>query len=540
MSDSENMEVLPPDPEYHQTENEFELQNPKHKVSHSAQPAAHVPLVQQPLVPERSLLCKHYVAPQENCYESAVQTLQCRVFNRTKNIIAAQNNNPLYERKKCSFETQTVHFRQEFAQTSREAYTQPYNPILYGSDKTQGEYTMTGRASRYVQSEVFLERKLRAVILIQSMIRKYNAIELVDEVRAKKQQHEFDADQLKSKREQEIELEKQLQLQRRVQPKTKADFNLLQLEIETWVRQQKFSIQQANLPPEARQAALELLVEKQSKLIANVDSLRRTAQILQKNDKIVSFFRKTAEPRQWQMSDGSFCSVHTPYTMRASVLRDIYYGLEENRDLDQRLDLLLQTKYVLKEFDCELTRDTIRLIDEEADLLSRNRPQSSFIGLRKRIQNNFLQFCECPEFNPAVAVVINKEELIFRPNTLPIVEKMNKIKREAIGRLKNFQQKKAVYGQMDLFKRQFGILGLTGALRTEINEQLENGETENVEINNDEEIQVEIVGAFAMVVDQKRFDEDGIIFQLEIVGKNEEGVQYKLIGEKGKVWAERE
>ncbi|CAL5970985.1 IQ_calmodulin-binding motif family protein [Hexamita inflata] len=117
---------------------------------------------------------------------------------------------------------------------------------------------------------------------------------------------------------------------------------------------------------------------------------------------------------------------------------------------------------------------------------------------------------------------------------------MNKIKREAIGRLKNFQQKKAVYGQMDLFKRQFGILGLTGALRTEINEQLENGETENAEINNDEEIQVEIVGAFAMVVDQKRFDEDGTTFQLEIIGKNEEGVQYKLIGEKGKVWAERE
>ena len=64
-------------------------------------------------------------------------------------------------------------------------------------------------------------------------------------------------------------------------------------------------------------------------------------------------------------------SVNTPYTVRASVLRNVYFGLEEEKSLDDRLDLLLQAKFILKEFDCELTRDTIRLIDEEADLLSK-------------------------------------------------------------------------------------------------------------------------------------------------------------------------
>ena len=107
----------------------------------------------------------------------------------------------------------------------------------------------------------------------------------------------------------------------------------------------------------------------------------------------------------------------------------------------------------MKEFDCELTRDTMRLIDEEADLLSRKRPYDTLIGLRKRVQQGFLQFCECAEFNPAVAIVLNKEQLQYRPNTLPIVGKMNAVKREAVGRLKNNELRKGIYGQMDMFKR---------------------------------------------------------------------------------------
>lgn len=91
------------------------------------------------------------------------------------------------------------------------------------------------------------------------------------------------------------------------------------------MRQQKFAIDQANLPLEARQAALELLVEKQARLIANIDQLKRVAQMLNKSDKVSQFFKKISEPRRWQLADGSFVFVDTPYTVRASTLRNIYY-----------------------------------------------------------------------------------------------------------------------------------------------------------------------------------------------------------------------
>ena len=57
----------------------------------------------------------------------------------------------------------------------------------------------------------------------------------------------------------------------------------------------------------------------------------------------------------------------------------------------------------MKEFDCNLTRDIVDLIDREADMLNRGRSESSFAGLRKRLSNLFLQFVETPDFNPESA-----------------------------------------------------------------------------------------------------------------------------------------
>jgi hypothetical protein len=61
--------------------------------------------------------------------------------------------------------------------------------------------------------------------------------------------------------------------------------------------------------------------------------------------------------------------------------------------LDERLDVLLHVKWTVKEFDCNLTRETVELIDREADLLNRGRDPRSMDGLRRRVANLFLQVC---------------------------------------------------------------------------------------------------------------------------------------------------
>jgi hypothetical protein len=64
--------------------------------------------------------------------------------------------------------------------------------------------------------------------------------------------------------------------------------------------------------------------------------------------------------------------VHTPSTVRAKELQQLYTGLKlPQLSLDERLDVLLHVKWMVKEFDCSLTREIVSLIEREADLLNR-------------------------------------------------------------------------------------------------------------------------------------------------------------------------
>lgn len=173
--------------------------------------------------------------------------------------------------------------------------------------------------------------------------------------------------------------------------------------------------------------------------------------------------------------------------------------MEEDTDLDTRLALLLRLKFILREFDCELTREAVRLADEEADLMSRGRPASSLVGLRKRLQNSFLTFCETPEFNPAVQALPDADKLIYRPETLPLSDataKLSQPQKEALARLKNNQTKKAAYGQVDRFRKQFGTLGLSGLLRqTEEQQKLTDEQPATNKLEFSQEILREDIGA---------------------------------------------
>ena len=65
-----------------------------------------------------------------------------------------------------------------------------------------------------------------------------------------------------------------------------------------------------------------------------------------------------ADPKKWLRTDGRFTEVHTPFTIRAKELMDIYYGLKLRKiSIDERLDILLNTKWTVNQYDEELTRE---------------------------------------------------------------------------------------------------------------------------------------------------------------------------------------
>ena len=88
-----------------------------------------------------------------------------------------------------------------------------------------------------------------------------------------------------------------------------------------------------------------------------------------------------ANPKKWKRLDARFTEVHTPFTTRAKELMDLYNGLRlPFLTIDERLDVLLHTKWTVKEFDCSLTREIVDLIDREADMLNRGRSEGSLEG----------------------------------------------------------------------------------------------------------------------------------------------------------------
>lgn len=197
------------------------------------------------------------------------------------------------------------------------------------------------------------------------------------------------------------------EIDRRMHPKTVSDFEVLYNELEKWRQVETRKLQEnLTLTPEQRQEELDGILVKETKLLQTIDRLKLTATSANRKQRIDSMLQYMSRPKQWQMSDGGVKEVHTPFTIRAKELMDLYNGLKSNLSgVDERLDLLVHVKWTVQEFECALTKEIVELADREADMLSRGRAGKSLEGLRKRLSNLFLQFTENPEFNPEAAAL---------------------------------------------------------------------------------------------------------------------------------------
>jgi hypothetical protein len=247
-----------------------------------------------------------------------------------------------------------------------------------------------------------------SVLLIQKMWQGYRARLYVYNLREEKKR-QASLVEMEARQDAAHDLTKQRkEIERRMHPKSVSDFEVLYNELDKWRQQEtkKLQDQQKQLSIEAKQKALEEILAKETKLLQTIDRLKLTANDSNRKQRIESMLQYMARPKQWQMSDGEVKEVHTPFTIRAKELTDLYHGLKMHlTSVDERLEVLLHVKWTVKEFDSQLTRDIIELIDREADMLNRGRKDKSLEGLRKRLTNLFLQFIETPEYNPEAATL---------------------------------------------------------------------------------------------------------------------------------------
>jgi len=296
-----------------------------------------------------------------------------------------------------SRDTQTAEFTTKSQQTMREASTQMKREDLYIDDGRDREIA----AKEYFSAEELLNLQKQHTVVLQRYWRGYMARKQAWNIRQSFYDKQVAEEDTVLKEEAKKETTMRKEMQRRMNPKTATDFEVLYNELETWRQAETQRIRSSGLPKEERQVVLQDLLHKETRLLQTIDRLKAAAAREGKSGRIAKMLELMSLPKLWELSDGEVAEVHTPFTVRAKELRELYEGLSNSLvSTDERLDILLHVKWTVKEFECPLTRDIVELIDREADLLNRGRSEKSLEGLRQRITNLFLRFIETPEFNP--------------------------------------------------------------------------------------------------------------------------------------------
>ncbi|NXG41845.1 IQUB protein, partial [Psilopogon haemacephalus] len=299
-------------------------------------------------------------------------------------------------------ETQTVYERNKPQQTKNTTSTQMTKVGLYVSSVTDKLIS----PGKYLTAEEYHKRRFEAVIVLQTYFRRWHAVNVVQNLRElKRLRLAWEAqEELQKKKEKEEKLRREHE--RRLNPKTKEDFELLYHAVELW-RQEETERINRSLTGAERKAALCGLLEQEAQLIASIGRHKLNADEENRQKAILCFLDKCAQPKRWKAYDGKITEMDTQYTLRARELFEIYCSISMNGiPKDERIDVLLTLRRTVKEHECKLTQEIVELIDREVDLMSREVKECNLEGLRKRICTLFLQYTKNPKFNPEVARIL--------------------------------------------------------------------------------------------------------------------------------------
>ncbi len=268
--------------------------------------------------------------------------------------------------KKYCRDTQTVVSNHIKLQTYNDMSTQMTKPGVFMS-------IIDDKLIEPKQYETAQEREKKLidkVIIIQKYLRRWLAKREFNKIKAAYLQcieYEKEQELLRIK---EIEKRRQIDINRRLNPKSKADFEILYSSLEKWRNEELLKIN-ATKTGAARKAALAMLVEQETELIATIERYKTEASKENREKQIqlllqkVSFSQarksygspkmkifilsKMASPKKWTYIDGSTTEVDTPYNIRARELKDIYNSLNmKYLTQDERLDVLLTLKHTIK------------------------------------------------------------------------------------------------------------------------------------------------------------------------------------------------
>jgi len=189
-------------------------------------------------------------------------------------------------------DTQTVVSKHTKLQTRQDMSTQMTKPGLFVS--VIADNLRTPRP--YQTADQRHEIVLKSVIVIQKYFRRWLATRRFKEIKAVYEERVMWEKLKERERIQDIESRRQNDISRRLNPRTKDDFEILYSALEKW-RHEELSKINASKTGAARKAALAMLVDQEAELIGTIERYKIDASKENKEKQIQSLLEKMSKPK---------------------------------------------------------------------------------------------------------------------------------------------------------------------------------------------------------------------------------------------------
>ena len=147
-------------------------------------------------------------------------------------------------------------------------------------------------AKKYFTSQMWLERRIDAAHFIQKMMRGCFARKRTRALREEKEKKKQEQIRLEKEFRIKEEEKHEREIRRRINPKTKEDFEILYQELELWMAGEMSKIKNNNnLANEQKNAAKKQLLEKETELLQTIDKLKIEANKQNREEKIQAFLK---------------------------------------------------------------------------------------------------------------------------------------------------------------------------------------------------------------------------------------------------------
>ncbi|XP_076630548.1 IQ motif and ubiquitin-like domain-containing protein isoform X2 [Colletes latitarsis] len=185
----------------------------------------------------------------------------------------------------------------------------------------------------------------------------------------------------------------QLEILRRMNPKSRLDFDMLYHLVEQW-RHDRLDCAKRRFFRAARCAENYLILEKTVEMLNVIDQKRLAVRTRYRNQKRVKFLTVNCKPVTWHDNKKKLVEMTTMKNQKARELKIIYDSLTNyNVTRGERMEMLTMLKKSLEVHNCVAAFHLIRLLDEELSYLARNMAKDMSLDyFRERIAYSYLYF----------------------------------------------------------------------------------------------------------------------------------------------------